>query len=310
MILLLSLSLSCKKDKQKKNNVLLGRVNGVDILLEDFEEEKRMMAFVHSMESPESERIITRNILGKIVDRVLLLQEAGKRNISADPKLVEEEIKKIEKDYSENSFSAYLKQNGISYDKWKVRLAEMLVFKSLKESITGASNPPVTDEEVYIHYKTNAEKFRTDSSILLRQILVKDIEKANEVMKLLSKGEDFEKLARELSIGYEANKGGLLLFLTKNELPKELEAVFDMPIGGIFGPVKSNYGVHIIRVEKKTRGVNLDLKAAKPEIIKIIKTEKKEKEFQDWLSLLRESAQIEIYSVFDSIERVEHENKR
>lgn len=94
--------------------------------------------------------------------------------------------------------------------------------------------------------------------------------KADEIMKRLNNGEDFSKLAFELSDDPGSKeKGGNLGWFTKGAMVKEFEEVsFNAPIGKITGPVKTQFGYHIIKVlnrqkkEFKLANIKINVKAS------------------------------------------------
>jgi peptidyl-prolyl cis-trans isomerase C len=77
--------------------------------------------------------------------------------------------------------------------------------------------------------------------------------KATEVRKRLLAGEDFAKLAKEESddVGSGVNGGDLGSF-GRNQMVKPFEeAAFAAPLGQVLEPVKTQFGYHIIKVEKR-----------------------------------------------------------
>jgi len=84
-----------------------------------------------------------------------------------------------------------------------------------------------------------------------RQILVKSLGEANEVLKLLNEGGVFEALAMEFSIDSESYRdGGDLGYITLGRMPVEFdEALENMKVGETVGPIKTEMGYHIIRLE-------------------------------------------------------------
>ena len=80
-------------------------------------------------------------------------------------------------------------------------------------------------------------------------ILVKTEAEANEIKKLLDAGtKDFSELAKEKSIGPNAQKGGNLGIIHKGDLLPELdEALRKLKPGQISGVLKSEIGYHILK---------------------------------------------------------------
>ncbi len=103
-------------------------------------------------------------------------------------------------------------------------------------------------------YGPPAEQVRASA----RHILVPTKEEAQIVMKMISSGEQtFEKCAREFSTCPSASKGGSLGSFGPGTMVKEFDQVIFSPetrIGEVMGPVLTQFGHHVIVVEKRTGG--------------------------------------------------------
>jgi len=80
-------------------------------------------------------------------------------------------------------------------------------------------------------------------------ILVEKQSHALAILARIKSGEKFGKLARELSIdGGSAKKDGNLGYFTKGKMVKPFEDVaFQLQVGQVSDPVKSDFGYHIIK---------------------------------------------------------------
>ncbi|HEX2168431.1 MAG TPA: peptidylprolyl isomerase, partial [Longimicrobiales bacterium] len=75
--------------------------------------------------------------------------------------------------------------------------------------------------------------------------------RADSVVKLLRQGEEFEELARRFSDDATSANGGDLGFIRRSDVVREFaNAAFNMGPGGISPPVKTQYGYHLIKVER------------------------------------------------------------
>lgn len=77
--------------------------------------------------------------------------------------------------------------------------------------------------------------------------------KAQEVRKLLLAGSDFAALAKAESddAGSGANGGDLGTFSKGQMVPAFEEAAFKLPVGQVSEPIKTQFGYHLIRVDKR-----------------------------------------------------------
>ena len=91
-----------------------------------------------------------------------------------------------------------------------------------------------------------------------RHILVESAGEAKVIMKMISSGEkEFVDCAREFSTCPSAKQGGSLgSFSPGTMVPEFDKAIFnpDTKVGDLVGPVLTNFGHHIIVVEKRTGG--------------------------------------------------------
>jgi len=112
----------------------------------------------------------------------------------------------------------------------------------------------VSKEECEAYYEANKTNYKSPEKVNAKHILVKDEEECKAIMQLITSGEkEFEAMAREHSTCGSAAKGGSLGEFGRGQMVKEFEdAAFNAEIGEIVGPVKTQFGYHIIKVEDKT----------------------------------------------------------
>jgi len=112
----------------------------------------------------------------------------------------------------------------------------------------------VSKEECEAYYEANKTNYKSPEKVNAKHILVKDEEECKAIMQLITSGEkEFEAMAREHSTCGSAAKGGSLGEFGRGQMVKEFEdAAFNAEIGDIVGPVKTQFGYHIIKVEDKT----------------------------------------------------------
>ena len=87
-------------------------------------------------------------------------------------------------------------------------------------------------------------------SVNAAHILVNSEKDAQSIMARLEKGEKFEDLAKRFSKCPSKSKGGNLGWFGKGDMVPEFEnAAFSAQKGAVFGPVKTQFGYHIILVK-------------------------------------------------------------
>ena len=87
------------------------------------------------------------------------------------------------------------------------------------------------------------------NKIKCSHILVQKQSDAIAILDRMKKGEKFGKLARELSIDTgSAKRDGSLGFFGRGKMVKEFEtAAFNLQVGQISEPIKTQYGYHVIK---------------------------------------------------------------
>ncbi len=127
----------------------------------------------------------------------------------------------------------------------------------------------VTDEEARAYYDANPNKFKKEETVQARHILVDNEEKCNEILNSIVNGViSFEEAARQESTCPSGQKGGDLGEFGHGQMVKEFdEAAFAAEPGKVVGPVKTQFGYHLIRVDKKSEAEVQPFEAVKATIV-------------------------------------------
>ena len=126
----------------------------------------------------------------------------------------------------------------------------------------------VTEEEQKAFYEENKAQFGKGATVSAKHILTDSEEKCQTILKNIKAGEKtFEDAAREFSTCPSGAKGGDLGEFGKGQMVKEFEdAAFDAEIGKVVGPVKTQFGYHLIKVEKKNEPKTAEFAEVKGQI--------------------------------------------
>jgi peptidyl-prolyl cis-trans isomerase SurA len=110
---------------------------------------------------------------------------------------------------------------------------------------------------------------------------------------IVSRARTFEQLARENSEDASAAQGGDLGWTAPGSfVPEFEEAMAALPIGGISDPVTTRFGIHLIQVIDR-RQTTLDTRQLREQARNILREQKFEAAFTEWLRDLRSRAYIE-----------------
>ena len=152
-----------------------------------------------------------------------------------------------------------------------------------------ASSIDVSDDALRKAYDEDRDRFQTTEERHARHILIA-IDKGDEeaarakaaaVVERLRKGEDFAKVAAEVSAdaGTKA-QGGDLGWMTPRDAPFE-NALFAMQAGAISDPVRSDFGFHVIKLDEIRPATVRPFEEVRDELAGDLRTQRAEKLFYD-----------------------------
>lgn len=125
----------------------------------------------------------------------------------------------------------------------------------------------VTDEAVQAAYDKEIASFQPQPEFHAAHILVDSAEKATALKAEIDGGKDFAEVAKENSTdGSAANGGDLGWFGLGQMVPEFEEAVKGMEAGDVAGPVQTQFGYHLIRLEETRESAPPALDAVRPQI--------------------------------------------
>lgn len=233
-----------------------------------------------------------RPILDQLISEILIENAAATEKISISQEDIDNRLAEIRSAYpSEDFFKAALKQNNLTEQTLKERIRLNLVLEAL-----ATRDVTVTDDELRQYYDENTDEFVKPEQVHARHILVNTREEAEEILKQLQGGSDFAELAKERSTdAVSAEQGGDLGFVQRGEMVKAFEdAVFAMSPGQIEGPVETEFGYHVIKVEEKRDATQATFEEAREEIRDTLLAEKATP-IQLVIEDLRSKAKVEIF---------------
>lgn len=128
-------------------------------------------------------------------------------------------------------------------------------------------NVVVTEEELKEFYEANKARFEKGATVSAKHILVKEEEKCQKVLEEIIAGKAFEEAAQQYSTCPSGQKGGDLGEFGKGQMVKEFEeAAFAAEIGHVVGPVATQFGYHLIKVEAKNEATVAAFEEVKEQI--------------------------------------------
>ncbi|MBL7574802.1 peptidylprolyl isomerase [Peptoniphilus asaccharolyticus] len=282
-----------------KKEGVAATVNGVDITQEEFVKNYASQRNYYTLSagsedylkqnSPQDpsktmDQVIKESVLNDLIDMEILKQDAEKMGIKADEVEVDKKLNEIKEQMGgQEAFDEQLKQMGSNeayYREYFTNLNIMQQYYKAKEADFKA-----TEDEIKKYYDEHKDEYFTADAA---HILVKDVNEANLIKKELAKGADFAQIAKEKSTDKgTAEKGGELGEFSNGMMVKEFEDVVkSIKVGEISDPVESQFGFHIIKLNKFE---NKKLEEVKENIESAVTQQK----YKDYLDKLKKDAKVE-----------------
>ncbi len=175
-------------------------------------------------------------------------------------------------------FDKFLKSSGMTLDDIKYRVRLSTLSDALRKKVTKGKDT-VSAQQISDYYDKNKARFSQPERRDLRLVLTKKAAQANAAKKALASGQTFTAVAKKFSIDQASkNHGGVLLAVAKGQQEKALDAaVFSAPKGALRGPVKTQFGFYVFKVQKITPASQQSLKDATATIKQLLASQNQQK---------------------------------
>lgn len=175
--------------------------------------------------------------------------------------------------------------DGPDFAKKMAYYHDKVLMEDLLGNIAKAAVTPEAEKKVY---DDAAKAQPPETEIHARHILVPTEAEAKAALERVKKGEDFAKVADEVSKD-PGSQGGDLGWFTKDKMvPEFAAAAFKLDPGQISDPVKSEFGWHVIKVEGKREKAFPPFEQVKDQVARYVA----QKAQSDDITKLREQAKI------------------
>ncbi|MFC7391673.1 peptidylprolyl isomerase [Scopulibacillus cellulosilyticus] len=192
-----------------------------------------------------------KNQAGNQVLQEMVYEKLLNSKYKVSNKEIDQKVNEVKKKFpSDDAFKQALQQSNLTESQFRDNVKQqLLLFKAQTDGVK------VTDKEMKDYYNKNKDKL---TEVKASHILVKDKKTADQIEQKLKKGEDFSKLAKKYSTDTATkNNGGDLGWFKKGEMDPSFEkAAFNLKVGQISDPVKTQYGYHIIKLTGKKDSFN------------------------------------------------------
>ncbi|MFE0560191.1 peptidylprolyl isomerase [Paenibacillus lautus] len=260
-VLSMSMIAACGNDKTKgtenDNSKVIVKYKGGEITEKEFDLEQRMIQFM----SPEYAQFLQMDEFKEYLAKQgvayeYLYAKADDKAKEAAGKQADDLLKQQKSGMGEEQFKAALESQKLTEDDLKNYMLRVMTVMEYEKS-------QVTEENIKKEFEANKKDY---TNISVRHVLIgfKDAEGkeraegealkiAKEVQSKLNKGEDFAAVAKKYSEDPGSkNSGGLYENKPAGTwVPQFKEKALTLELNKISDPVETDYGYHVMKVEKR-----------------------------------------------------------
>jgi peptidyl-prolyl cis-trans isomerase SurA len=262
----------------------------------------RIKAEVPFSQRDEALRQARKNVIDKLIEKHLLLQQAEQMKIAVSDAEVEAARKDILErgSVSEEEFKAELGKMGLNEQQYRENLKEQILSSKLV-GYAVRSKVVVPEEKIKAYYE---EKYTAKAAgyhllqigFAFGETKQAAREKAEDVRRLAVSGQDFQELAKQRSQLPSAADGGDIGVLKPEDMaPSMREAVTSLQPGGISPVVETPDGFMIFKLLASGQdAAKAPYESVRSEIHELLRKQELETRYKTWIEEIRSGAYIRI----------------
>ena len=245
-------------------------------------------------------------ILDELIDRAIIFTEFKDRVRSFPDYQIENEVKRVVQNVyngDEQLFKKYLKATNLTRDQFKEQQRKELLVQIVRAQQFGDVAVPKENElrEEYGRWSITNRDRAKDLGTYRRIYLHKSrgggpfsqLKLAEDIVKKLKNGEDFNDLAKRYSNGSHAEQGGVWKDIPRTDLAMEFGTLlFETSGSEIMGPLEDQIGFNIVQVMERKLGPAKPFLEVRDEVQRRVISDKKKSNYQKWMKKMRARALI------------------
>jgi parvulin-like peptidyl-prolyl isomerase len=258
---------------------------------------------------------ITGDILVNAIDEILLVQLGKEKGYTLRDEQFQEWLTRLRKDQGledEQKFQAALKQEGFTVDDLRRNVERSFLVNRVQQDEIG-SKLTITEEEARQYYQQHRNEFVQAATVTLREIMIEvpastqggeagvsvgamdeAEKKAAAIRARLTAGEDFGKVAAEVSDSASKANGGLIGPFALNDVSDALRKMLEpMKPGDITQPIRTAKGFQILKLETKTESEVQPFDSVRDLVADRVYASRQQSEMKKFLARARSRALIE-----------------
>ena len=243
-----------------------------------------------SQELENNLQSLKQDLLNKLIEDKLILQEARRSNVTIEDSLIKARMMQIKKRYRDDEeFQRSLAAQGLTEADIEEKIRDQAaMYRVIEQEVK--STVSVSPSEVTDFYSANIDEFRFPQERSLEYLKVKDENVAREIDGRVKKGQDLALVAKELGLTLNS-----LSVSSKEELkPKLKEVVLKLNKGETSEPILIDDYYYILKLLEIIPARQQNLSEVQDAIHKFLFEEKMQKKLTSWLEGLKKNSYINI----------------
>jgi peptidyl-prolyl cis-trans isomerase SurA len=292
---------------------IIARVNNQIVTRTDYEREQQQLKEEAQQQDPtRAAQVVAdgqKDVLRGLIDRELLLEKGKDLDISADTELIkrlDEMRKQMKLDTMEDLEKAATAQ-GVSFEDFKQNMRTEIITQQVIQRQVG-SRVNVSKDDEHAFYEKHKSELARPEQVKLSEILISTEQagddpqklaaaqaKADDLLKQIKAGANFEEVAKKESQGPSAAQGGDLGLFERGKLAKQLEDLtFGMQKDAVSDVIRTKQGFVILKVTEHQNAGIPAFTEIEPRLQEAVYMQKLQPALREYLKKLREEAFIDI----------------
>ena len=242
--------------------------------------------------------------LNRLIEEKLIFQEAKKRKVMVDDFEIQERLEDVKQRFdSDEEFYKAISASGVTIARLKKKYEEQIMMRKLVNGII-ASRVSISPTQVTAYYYGNIKDFSMPDMVRFKVLLVKPLDQetlysarklAEDILKRIGQGEDFDMLANQFSQGPNTDKGGDMGYMPAGSTIPEIEnAISQLNPGEISNIIETGSGFYIVMVLDKKQAGTVPIVEVNDIIKERLFQRESELTLREFVGKLKEDAYIKI----------------
>jgi parvulin-like peptidyl-prolyl isomerase len=233
---------------------------------------------------------LKQQVMQFLVSSEWIQQEASKLNVKVSDKEVQKQFQDQKKQsfQKDADYQKFLKNSGMTESDLLFRVKLDVVSNAVRNKIIkGKDN--VSQAQIASYYNKNKQRFAQPERRDLEVVLTKTKAKAAAAKAAVDGGQKWASVAKKYSID-EASKaqGGKLPGVAKGQQEKAFDdAIFNAKKSQIVGPIKTQFGYYVFKVDKVTPATQQTLGQTQETIKNLLKSQNQQKALNNFVTQFR-----------------------